>query len=176
MTCSMCCFDCAAYHCSPLLTVLLHACPSMHVRHLIFCLTILSAVFYSSLMSSRFRCGAPLCRQAFDSSGSLLCHQPSCLFYQQQAATQANFRCKCLQSNTGHHSVPSKKPKLLQETVRKSVMIILTLAYLKFNRTSIRQNLIRPAPSQACCCDHHTPPHLNALTMPSYQMLALVRL
>jgi len=173
VTCSTCFFDCAA-QCSPLPTVLLHASHSMHVRHPIFCLAILSAVFYFSLMDSRFKCGALSCTRTFDSSRALLCHRPSCLFYRQQTATQANFRCKRLQSNTGHVSVPSKKPKLLQENVHKSDMAILTLAYLRVNRTSIRQNLIRPAPSQACCYHHHTLSHPNALTTPSY--LALVRL
>ncbi|KIM50702.1 hypothetical protein SCLCIDRAFT_34065 [Scleroderma citrinum Foug A] len=68
-------------------------------------------------MSGRFKCGAPSCERTFDSSSALLRHCPSCLLYRQQAATQANFRCKRLQSNTGCDSVPFKKLKQHQENV-----------------------------------------------------------
>ena len=124
---------------------------SMHVRHLNFCLAVFSAVFYFSLMNGHFQCGAPSCGRSFESSGALLRHCPSCLPYWQQAATQANFQCKHLQSNTGRESVAFKKPKLLQENVRESV--ILTWSHLKDNRTMIRQNPIHPVPSQLCCCE-----------------------
>ena len=149
----------------------------MHVRHLKFCFTIFSAVFYFSLMNGRFQCGAPSCGRTFESSGALLRHCPSCLSYRQHAAIQANFRCKRLQSNTDHDSVAFKKPKLLQESVRESVMAILTLSHLKDSRTMTRQNPTCPVPSQLQYCCHRTPlSHQNVLTIPSCWMLVPVRL
>jgi len=150
----------------------------MHARHLNFCLAIL-AVFYFSLMNGRYKCGAPSCRRTFDSSGALLRHRPSCLSYQQQAAIQANFRCKRLQSNTGRDSVALKKLKLLQgNDVRESIAAILTLSHLKDHRIMTRQNLIHPAPSRLCSYRRHTPlPHLNVLTvLLCWMLLAPVRL
>ena len=119
----------------------------MHVRHLILCLAILLAVFDFSLMNGHYKCGAPSCGRAFNSSGALLRHRPSCLSYQQQAAMQVNFRRKRLQNNTGRDSVAFKKRKL-QENVCESVVVILTLSHLKDNRRTTRRNPIRPALSQ----------------------------
>ena len=127
-------------------------------------------------MNGRYKCGAPSCGRAFDSSGALLRHRPSCLSYQQQAAMQVNFRRKRLQNNTGRDSVAFKKRKL-QENVRESMVVILTLSHLKDNRRTTRQNPIRPALSQLWYYRHHALlSHLNALTMPSCWMLVPVRL
>lgn len=128
-------------------------------------------------MNGHFQCGAPSCRWTFESSGALLRHHPSCLSYQQQAATQMNFWCKHLQSNTCHESVTFKKLKLLQENVCESIMAILTWSHLIDNRRMTRQNPICPVPPQLHYCCHHTPlSHLNVLSMASYWMLAPVRL
>ena len=92
----------------------------MCVVHL---LALVFAGLVFSLMSGRFKCGALSCGWSFDSSGALLCHCLSCLYYKQEsAAARASIHRKhpLLRANVMTNSV-AKKAKVDQPEISVNV-------------------------------------------------------
>ena len=90
--------------------------------HTILLLTIITAFLSLFVMDEpgRFKCGASLCGRTFNTSGGLLRHRPTCVYYQQQSAViRAKSRHKrrftaCETGNTS--SLASKKPRWREDS------------------------------------------------------------
>jgi hypothetical protein len=112
----------------------------MRITHLLA--VILTGLLISLMHAGRFRCGVLLCGQAFDSSGALLRHRSSCLYYRQGFTARANPQRKHpLLYNTMTNPV-SKKAKLDQVNTSKLTFPRCVMSYLDhLNRMSDSESM-----------------------------------
>ena len=93
---------------------------SQRSMRIILLLTIIIAFLSLSVMdeAGHFKCGASLCGRTFNTSGGLLRHRPTCVYYQQQSAViRARSRHKRhLPARETGNSLASKKPRWREDT------------------------------------------------------------
>lgn len=84
----------------------------MRIRHLFA--VIFTGLLISLMHAGRFKCGALSCGRTFDSSGALLRHRSSCIYYRQGSTARANLQRKHLLLRDTATNPASKKAKLDQ--------------------------------------------------------------